>query len=322
MNEGTPIIIKKKKGHGDHAHHGGSWKVAYADFVTAMMAFFMVMWIMGLSDDTRTQVSGYFNDPYGFMKRPPRTRTVMAMQLAPPSFLHVDDKLRHQDLKKQVEQANFAKIAKGIAKNLKDLVDGQSGLNPATLANVSKNVEVTINPEGLKIEFLETAGSVFFESGSKVIRPEARPIIKSVGYVLAKSGRLMSIKGHTDAHPYPSQDYNNNDLSSERALSVLHVFELCGVGEQQIRSVEGLASTEPKIPSDPFNPANRRVSVLLPFDNKIIGPEEGEKLDRKSSFTEGFSIAPTPITNREKANAENWADHADEALSSKSSKNP
>ena len=84
MHDGTPIIVKKKKGHGGHAHHGGSWKVAYADFVTAMMAFFMVMWIMGLSEETRAQIQGYFNDPMGFMRNMPRSRNVINLQGAPP----------------------------------------------------------------------------------------------------------------------------------------------------------------------------------------------------------------------------------------------
>src|SRR5689334_15823960 len=80
--DGTPIIIKKKKSHG-HAHHGGSWKVAYADFVTAMMAFFMVMWIMGLSDETKAQIQGYFNDPVGFVKNEPKSHSVIALKSVP-----------------------------------------------------------------------------------------------------------------------------------------------------------------------------------------------------------------------------------------------
>src|ERR1700678_2916756 len=85
MSDGTPIIIVKKKVHGGHGHHGGSWKVAYADFVTAMMAFFMVMWIMGLSDQTRTQISGYFNDPFGFKNNVSKSKVMISPKDPPPT---------------------------------------------------------------------------------------------------------------------------------------------------------------------------------------------------------------------------------------------
>src|SRR2546421_12165067 len=103
--DATPIIIKRKKAHG-HAHHGGSWKVAYADFVTAMMAFFMVMWIMGLSDETRAQIQGYFNDPIGFMKTQPRSRTVISVKGRPsnkPGQTSQHQNQPYRDEKAQIE---------------------------------------------------------------------------------------------------------------------------------------------------------------------------------------------------------------------------
>jgi len=252
----TPIIIKKKKGHGGHAHHGGSWKVAYADFVTAMMAFFMVMWIMGLSDQTRAQIQGYFNDPLGFAKNEPKFK-VNLLPKGNPSYRQGKGKGEGDSPTKDDEQ----KLRK-----LKGEISAKIGTAGGDLAKLLEHVEMTVTKEGLRIEFVESTVATFFASGQAKILPEAMAFVHRIGPILAQSKRPMIIEGHTDAVPYPSNSYSNWDLSSDRAKAMYHALEESGVPESQFYSLRGLADKDLKRPDKPFDVSNRRVSILLPFD--------------------------------------------------------
>lgn len=263
MNEGTPIIIKKKKGHGGHGHHGGSWKVAYADFVTAMMAFFMVMWIMGLSDSTRSMVAGYFNDPMGFMKQMPRSNNTLGIKQGPPSFSR--SKAKRSQLEDKLAMADKAKL-KGVKKRLEVLLTQAGvGSNSLNLRALSQQVEVRMTSEGLQIEFMDKAGAVFFESGSAVVRPEAKGIVMKVGKVLAMSGRPLRIQGHTDAQQFGDGSYDNWDLSNDRANAMRHLLKKGGVQDSQLIRIENYADHDLKRPDDPLHYSNRRVTILLPY---------------------------------------------------------
>lgn len=291
-----PIIIKKKKGHGGHGHHGGSWKVAYADFVTAMMAFFMVMWIMGLSDESKAQIQGYFNDPMGFNKTLPRSKSVISIKGVPamrPGTSREPDGKRYAKDEKELRR---------IATSLRGELDKEKGIQ-----KLLKQVEIIVTREGLKIEFVESSHMAFFQSGSSVLRPEAREMVRAIAPVLAKTGRDMMVEGHTDAKPYPGQGYTNWDLSSDRALSLRRALSEGGVTYQQFRAVRGLADTDPRVPKDPFAAANRRVSILLPWQTeKQMEKKEGHE---KTDLTpDPPSIAPNfdhrPGTEKPKSKTE------------------
>lgn len=267
MSEGTPIIIKKKKGHGGHGHHGGSWKVAYADFVTAMMAFFMVMWIMGLSDQTKAQVSGYFNDPAGFMKSMPRSKTVIPIKGAPPK------KSDNQDGGKGAsggggDPAKDGKEMRALAKDINNELskvftsdrEGQALL---------QHIETTMTDEGLRIELLESAGQVFFGIGSAEILPKAKVVIDSIGKIILKSGRKVVLEGHTDARKYSGTGYDNWDLSTDRASALRRELSRCGLQEDHFVEVRGFAATRLRDQADPLNPVNRRVTILLPYNQRV-----------------------------------------------------
>jgi len=253
-NHDQPIIVKKVKGHG-HAHHGGSWKVAYADFVTAMMAFFMVMWIMGLSDETRAQIQGYFNDPLGFMKNHPRSTNIISSGL--PKSKPGPTK-KNGDEKQGVEQQ-----AKNLARKLQDEVAREAAVGDDALKALLEGVEIEVTDEGVEIEFIERHRT-FFEIGSATIRPEALPIVHSIGRLLERTHRPMVIDGHTDARPLDRPSYNNWDLSTDRAASVRRAFQSVGVGERQFLQVRGNADRRLRWPDDPYNGENRRVTVRLP----------------------------------------------------------
>ncbi len=285
----TPIIIKKKKAHG-HAHHGGSWKVAYADFVTAMWAFFMVMWIMGLSDDVKQKIQGYFNDPLGFMKNQPKAQAVFSVKSVPSSKpgssnSKASDAVLHEE-KQQLE-----------AKKLKDKLTKELSKS-ADLKELLKNVEITITPEGIRVELLESTGAVFFESGRADLKPDAVELIKRMAAVLGNTGRRMIVEGHTDAKPYAGKGYTNWDLSTDRALALQRALAIGGVEEEQFLAVRGLAATQLRKPSDPFHYSNRRVSILLPFndgkDPQIDMPKAEEKSKIDGMFRQPLDIVPRP----------------------------
>jgi chemotaxis protein MotB len=273
-SDGTPIIIKKKKAHG-HAHHGGSWKVAYADFVTAMMAFFMVMWILGLSDEAKDQISGYFNDPFGYSKTTPLTRNIIKFPGVPVTGGRVAR--QKADLKTKDKQAIIMigdKIEKALGIGKKNPKDGdKKEPQPRSLTELIKHIEIDVTPQGLRIELKEDKGSVFFETGSAKLKPEALVIINTLAGVLSEVGRTMYIEGHTDARPYGSgAAYDNWDLSQDRANAMRRALQSGSVNERLFLGVNGFANRRLKIPGDPLNPANRRVSILLPIADEI-GPE-------------------------------------------------
>ena len=282
----APIIVKKKKSHG-HAHHGGSWKVAYADFVTAMMAFFMVMWIMGLSDDVKIQIQGYFNDPLGFMKNQPRSKSSIAMKSFPNTRPGQSQKSSLNTAKHEEEEhIKAGQIKEKIKEALQKSGD---------LKELLKNIDITITPEGLRIELLESTGSVFFESGRAVIRPDALKLIRDkMAPILSKTGHAMILEGHTDAKPYGGTNYTNWELSEDRANALRRALEDGGVTDEQVMGVRGYAAKELRVPTDPYHYSNRRVSILLPFkeskDVKVDLPKE-----QMSNQIQGLFHAPSSL---------------------------
>lgn len=282
MQDGTPIIIKKKKVSG-HGHHGGAWKVAYADFVTAMMAFFMVMWIMGMSQEDRNIIQQYFDDPTGFDKRPPRSAISVGPAGGPRSKKtgeagtgsaerEADKAIRlKNELKEKIEQVP----------ELKKLM-------------TSHSIEVKVNKQGVMLEFSEneTNGEVFFEIGSANVRPSARQLIATVAPLLASTNRPLIIKGHTDSRQYGSQNgYDNFSLSSDRADAVRLLLQGFGVNRKQVLNVVGCADTEPRVKDDPYHFSNRRVSVLLPY---ALTQQESPRLpaDELKQSVEGMFRLP------------------------------
>ncbi|RYG16748.1 hypothetical protein EON82_24645, partial [bacterium] len=278
-----PIIIKKKKVSGHGGHHGGSWKVAYADFVTAMMAFFMVMWIMGLSEDTRKSIQGYFNDPVGFNKNEPRSKSVIALSTATsgkPSSTTSGGKA--YDLEQRALERIERKVQQEIA-------------NEKGFAELHKDVKISITDEGMTIELIETRGAVFFESGSAVIRPEARRIIGRLAPVLAKSNHMLVIQGHTDAAPFAGPG-GNFGLSASRAMSLMQELRAQGCPEDQFKEVVGYGATRLQKPDRPLEFSNRRVTILIPRANSNGKPAD-ELKERLADGGEpqAIDLRPEPV---------------------------
>jgi len=260
MQEGTPIIIKKVKKHG-HGHHGGAWKVAYADFVTAMMAFFMVLWILGMSPDQQKEIAEYFNNPMPWGQGTPKMKPMILKPSSPmPSG---SGKSSSNAPTRNMGQ----EIQKGALERVKEQVQEKMQKDPELSKLVQSGfVSMAMTSEGLKIELIENQadGEVFFISGSAEIRPRAREVFARIAPVLTSSKRFLYVDGHTDSHPM-NGPLDNYDLSTQRANAVRRVLMSSGLPESQVLEVRGKADKEPRLPEDPFHFSNRRVTVLLPF---------------------------------------------------------
>lgn len=289
MRESQPIIIKRKKVVAG-GHHGGSWKVAYADFVTAMMAFFMVMWIMGLSADQRAAIAHYFNDPFSAIKS--ADEGGMAFGLGFPD---------QQPQQSGESGGGGADSLVNKEADAKSLIDGLTAAlktldgHPEVKALID-SIEFQATDEGLRMEFLEKNGAAFFEIGSAAIRPAAKTLIARIAPFLATSDRDIVIEGHTDSRPLHNGAYDNLDLSNDRAAAMKRALVASGVKQSQIKRLEGFGDSHLYKPSDPYHWSNRRVSVLLPWEQvrKIMGAEPKEAMDRQvqGMFRETYQIAP------------------------------
>jgi chemotaxis protein MotB len=241
-----PIIIVRKKG-GHAGHHGGAWKVAYADFVTAMMAFFLVMWLVGQSKSVKAGVGGYFRDPVGFSEGgrgvlPGGDSIDQAKPQAPSSAVQ-DERKRLEDV---VTHIRVGIDAVPAFKTLRD------------------QVEFTVTPEGLRIDLIEKAESSFFDSGSASLRGESEHILGVIAKELGSLEHDLVVEGHTDSHGYVATDrYSNWELSADRANTARRVMERQGLRAEQVISVTGHADRQLRVPTDPFDPRNRRVSILV-----------------------------------------------------------
>ncbi len=246
-----PIRIIKKK-HGGHGHHGGAWKVAYADFVTAMMALFIVLWIVGQSKEVKSYVANYFKDPGAFMENTKGGGMLDGGALI-GSDQEVDPMLKR-------EREALEKMGQEI----------MSGLTQdASLATLASQVKIEIIQEGLRIELLEGAKTVFFDVGTATLKPEAVRVLGIIASQIGKLANKVAIEGHTDARPYSRQDgYGNFELSADRANSARRVMTGRGLRSGQVDEVRGYADTRLRNVKDPFDVANRRVSIIIKNEAK------------------------------------------------------
>jgi len=245
------IFPTKKKPKKHHGHHGGAWKVAYADFVTAMMALFIVLWVLGQSEEVKQAVAGYFKDPAGFQ----------ISSAAPPGGSKNDIinlQLEAKRLQREKQQKQFEEMKGKIMKEL--------GQNP-NFVTLLDQIEITMVDEGLKIEMLESADNVFFEIGSSKLNIYAEQILRKIGGDLKNLPNYVVVEGHTDSRRYNGSisGYDNFDLSAERANSAKRALEIGGLSESQIDEIRGYADKRLRDPIDPYSLVNRRISIILRY---------------------------------------------------------
>jgi chemotaxis protein MotB len=233
---GSPTIIIVKKKHGEHDdEHGGAWKVAYADFVTAMMALFIVLWLLSASEKVQKAVGGYFQDPTGKGRQTGTTKAGIGETLT----LNRKDL---QDLKKKLEE---------VMKQIPEL------------QHLENQVRMTITAEGLRIDLLETERGLFFEKGNPKPSEAGTGLLKTLATELVTLPNKIAIEGHTDSTPYGSRDYSNWELSTDRANAARRILVQTGLGEDRISQVRGFADQRLLLKNDPTNPSNRRISIIV-----------------------------------------------------------
>jgi chemotaxis protein MotB len=229
------IVIKKKGGHG--GHHGGAWKVAYADFVTAMMALFIVLWLLSSSEDVKKSVAGYFKDPKGFGKQ-------MGSSMG--------------------GTGESVTVTKNTMAQLKDKLQQAIRKSPQ-FEKMKDSVEMTITGEGLRIELLETEKGMFFETGQPVPTPTGRELLTKLAHELGLMKNNILVEGHTDAAPYEGEHYSNWELSADRANAARKIMQENGLRPDQVTQVRGFADQQLRDPTKPDAPSNRRVSIIVQF---------------------------------------------------------
>jgi chemotaxis protein MotB len=237
MADEQPIIIKKVSGHG--GHHGGAWKVAYADFVTAMMALFIVLWLMNSSKPVQEAVGGYFRDPRGVAQKK-GTALGGAGENAPV-----------------VKKEDMAKLKEDLLKAMEKLADFEK---------LKKQIEMTVTPEGLKIELMEDPNGTFFENGKAQPTAIMQNLLKVLSVEVGKLPNPVSIEGHTDSKPFSdSQIYGNWELSTDRANAARRLMENTGLRSNQVVQVRGYADQNLRKPLQPEDASNRRVTLIIQY---------------------------------------------------------
>jgi len=265
MDKARPIIIVKKKG-GHGGHHGGAWKVAYADFVTAMMALFIVLWLLNSSKQVQEAVGGYFKDPTGTSKK-----VGSNMVGAGENFIITKDDM--PKLKDQLQQA------------MRQMSDFEK---------LKSHIEMTVTTEGLRIELTESATGTFFDSGSPKLNNDGRELLVTLAHELGQLPNKLSIEGHTDSKSYaPTASYGNWELSSDRANAARRIMQASGIRLEQVTQVRGFADQRLRKPNTPLDPSNRRVSVIVQYI-AVKSDSEDEKPSPGSEEKKAGEHAPTP----------------------------
>ncbi len=234
-NGPQPVVIIRKKGDHHDDEHGGAWKVAYADFVTAMMALFIVLWLLSASEKVQKAVGGYFQDPTGKGHQTGTTTSGIAETLS----LNKD---HLQEIKEKLQEA-MRQIP--------------------TLKEIQNQVKMTITAEGLRIDLLETKRGMFFENGDPKPTEAGTALLKVLANELGKLPNKIVIEGHTDSTPYGRVDYSNWELSADRANAARRILADSGLDATRISQVRGFADQRLLLKNDPTNPSNRRISIIV-----------------------------------------------------------
>jgi len=234
-----PIIIRAKPKLRPRRPHG-AWKVAFADFVTAMMALFLVMWMLSSGETTRSAVAAYFEDPRGYAAAPGTESGGLGRRAL-------------------LDRDELGALANDIQSSLEQSPD---------FAGLGDHVAVELSEEGLRIELLENEQGLFFQSGSPTPTAKGRETIQKIVAQLEQLPNDIVIEGHTDARAYRGRrDYSNWELSTDRANSARRILLEAGIAPDRIAEVRGFAAMQLRNPASPDDAANRRVSLIVSYDD-------------------------------------------------------
>jgi chemotaxis protein MotB len=251
FDKDVPVrIVKKKSRHGG-GHHGGAWKVAYADFVTAMMALFIVLWIVGQSKQVKEYIAAYFKDPGAFFENTKGGGSLQSTPVGMAPQLPDDLLKRQQDSLKLQSMGEEIRERLGKAKELEQL---------------KQQVTMQVVHEGLRIELLDKSESFFFDVGTASLKPDAMEVLRIIASEVGRLPNHVILEGHTDSRKYSRDDgYTNFELSADRANSARRIMVRSGVQPGQVDEVRGYADTRLRNAADPLDVTNRRISIVVKF---------------------------------------------------------
>lgn len=232
------IIVRKKKRHGG-GQHGGAWKVAYADFVTAMLALFIVLWLLSSSEQVQKAVGGYFTDPKG----------------------------KGKDVGNGLKGTGSESLAihKDDMNKLKDKLE-QAVRDSSAMQKIREHVVFTVTGEGLRVELIEGEGSTFFESGNSTPTAFGKDLLKKLAEEIGKLPNKVTMEGHTDSKPFTERaEYSNWELSTDRANAARRWMQDNGMRNDQVSQVRGYADQSPRNTQYPDAPTNRRVTLVIQY---------------------------------------------------------
>jgi chemotaxis protein MotB len=269
-----PIIIKRVK-KGGHAAHGGAWKIAYADFVTAMMAFFLLMWLLGsTTEGDKKGLSDYFQSPLKVAMQggsgSGSSNSVLpggGSDLTQTAGQVKSGDGQDKTAKRMSGDNPKGEVAKKDAKNLAEVAAKIAAAisNNAKMAEFASQIKLEITPDGLLIQIVDDQRRPMFDSGSAQVKPYMRAILQEIGTALSEVDNRISLDGHTDQSSYANaaRGYSNWELSSDRANASRRELQAAGMPEEKLARVVGMASSLLLTPEDPLSPSNRRISILV-----------------------------------------------------------
>jgi chemotaxis protein MotB len=279
------IVLRKRARPAHGGHHGGAWKVAYADFVTAMMAFFLVMWLVAQSQGVRQAVAGYFKDP-GVFDYEKSTGMVPGSEQAPLN----PEAPRLSPDRKEVTPEEGRKALEATAKRVHSVLEEMPEFK-----KLGKQIQMQVTPEGLRIELLEGAEATFFDSGSAKLKADTERLLAAMAEELGQVPNDIVLEGHTDSQPYAGGNgYTNWELSADRANAARRMMERSGLRGEQMKGVRGYAATRPRLPQAPLDPRNRRVSIVVITNAGIIDPMSDRSAIKRSGSVSPVGAVPSP----------------------------
>ena len=269
-----PIIIKRIKKSG-HAVHGGAWKIAYADFVTAMMAFFLLMWLLGSTAKGELQgIAAYFSSPLkvAMAGGDGAGNSSSVIPGGGNDLTKVHGQVRRSDSETEKERrmsidtarAERARQDAARIKALQSKIDAMITENPR-LNEYKSQIRIDVTPDGLQIQIVDNQNRPMFDSGSALVKPYMRDILREIGAALGGVENRISLAGHTDSAPYGNSDrgYSNWELSADRANASRRELVSAGMPDAKVGRVVGLAASDLLEPDNPRAPANRRITITV-----------------------------------------------------------
>ena len=303
-----PIIIKRVK-KGDHGHHGGAWKIAYADFMTAMMAFFLLMWLLGSTSKGDLQgIAAYFNSPLKVAMNggdgSGNSSSIIPGGGTDLARIHGQVKRSEADEveqnRKNQRQQRAAQDAQRI-KALRAKIDAMISSN-ATLNEYKSQIRLDVTPDGLQIQIVDEQNRPMFDIGSAIVKPYMRDILREVGAALGGVENRISLAGHTDAAPYGmgEKGYSNWELSTDRANASRRELVAAGMPNDKLARVVGLAASDLLYPNEPRAAQNRRITITVlthEAEERLLGKQAASAPEENKLDTEKLgNTRPTPQT--------------------------